>query len=91
VLRHRSEPERQMGRSAHGRARCVRLGSPRRSKNRDQGWQMPESTNETGQTSVEYALVLALVALVFALALGGLTGPFSDLATKIANAITGAL
>jgi Flp pilus assembly pilin Flp len=52
---------------------------------------MPERTNETGQTSVEYALVLALVALAFALALGGLSGPFSDLATKIANAISGAL
>jgi Flp pilus assembly pilin Flp len=52
---------------------------------------MPAKTDETGQTSVEYMLVLALVALVFIVALGGLTIPFGDLATQIANKVASAL
>jgi len=51
---------------------------------------MPERTNETGQTSVEYALVIALVGLALALGLHALDVPFTGLATKIANAISGA-
>jgi Flp pilus assembly pilin Flp len=57
----------------------------------DQGWKMHATRAETGQTSVEYVLVLALVALVFILALSGLTVPFGHLATQIANMVAGAL
>jgi Flp pilus assembly pilin Flp len=52
---------------------------------------MSARTDETGQTSVEYAAVLALVALVFALTLGGLSVPIGHLATQIADAINGVL
>jgi Flp pilus assembly pilin Flp len=49
---------------------------------------MPNIKDETGQTSVEYALILALVAAVMALALFAVNTPFDGLATRIADALT---
>ena len=45
---------------------------------------------EDGQTAVEYALVIGLVAIVLAVALAaGGTGIFTGLWTKVRNAING--
>jgi Flp pilus assembly pilin Flp len=45
--------------------------------------------DEEGQTAVEYALVLGLIALVLALALAtGLTGALSNTIAKIQAALT---
>ena len=52
---------------------------------------MPATRDEIGQTSVEYVLVLALVALTFIVALNGLTGPFGHLATQIADTVASVL
>jgi Flp pilus assembly pilin Flp len=52
---------------------------------------MPATKDETGQTSVEYVLILALVALVCIVALRGLIVPFDHLATQIADKVAGAL
>jgi Flp pilus assembly pilin Flp len=44
---------------------------------------------EEGQTSVEYALVLSLVAIVLATALGlGLSGALDTVITSITNALS---
>jgi Flp pilus assembly pilin Flp len=52
---------------------------------------MDHMNNETGQTSTEYAVVLAFVALVIVLSLGAVLGPFGDFVTKIVETITTAL
>jgi Flp pilus assembly pilin Flp len=50
-------------------------------------WQCRD--REEGQTAVEYALVLALVAIALGIALAtGLTGSLDSAITKIKNALT---
>jgi Flp pilus assembly pilin Flp len=50
---------------------------------------MGKLTREEGQTSVEYALVLSLVAIVLATALGlGLSGALDTVITSITNALS---
>jgi Flp pilus assembly pilin Flp len=43
-----------------------------------------EDTNESGQTSIEFALVLALVAIVLAGSVVALNAPFASYVGKIA-------
>jgi Flp pilus assembly pilin Flp len=45
-------------------------------------------TNESGQTNVEYALVLSLVGVVLAGSLVALNVPFGDLVNSIVDQIT---
>jgi Flp pilus assembly pilin Flp len=45
-------------------------------------------TNESGQTNVEYALVLSLVGVVLAGSLVALNVPFGDLVNRIVDQIT---
>jgi Flp pilus assembly pilin Flp len=52
---------------------------------------MPEKTNESGQTTVEYALVIALVSVGFGFALHALNVPFGHVVTVISNAISNAV
>lgn len=50
-------------------------------------WWETLKSSEKGQGLVEYALIIALISIVAALALAAMTGGFED----IADAITGAL
>jgi hypothetical protein len=45
--------------------------------------------SETGQTTTEYAFVLALVVLVLATAVVAMNLPFADLVSRLATTITG--
>ena len=45
--------------------------------------------DEKGQTAVEYALVLVLVALVLATALAALDGSLDNVVTDITNTLSG--
>jgi Flp pilus assembly pilin Flp len=52
-------------------------------------WAYTLRSDEEGQTAVEYALVLSLVAIVLALALAtGLGGALGTTITKIKNSLT---
>jgi Flp pilus assembly pilin Flp len=45
--------------------------------------------SESGQTSIEYALVLSLVAIALVGALAGLNGPFGSFVSDLADTIAG--
>jgi Flp pilus assembly pilin Flp len=45
-------------------------------------------TNESGQTSIEYALILSLVAIVLVGALVAINGPFGNFVNDLASAIS---
>ena len=45
--------------------------------------------SESGQTSIEYALVLTLVAIALVGALAGLNGPFGSFVSDLADTIAG--
>ena len=50
---------------------------------------MQTNTNESGQTTVEYALVIALVGFGFGLALMIIDGPFKSVVDSIVHAVAG--
>jgi Flp pilus assembly pilin Flp len=66
----------KMSRSAHGAPE----GPPVRSA---------AMTSESGQTSIEYALILSLVALVLVAALVAINGPFASFVSDLASSIAG--
>jgi Flp pilus assembly pilin Flp len=45
-------------------------------------------TNESGQTSIEYALILSLVAIVLVGALVAINGPFGNFVSGLAGEIS---
>ena len=49
---------------------------------------MHEDNNESGQTSIEFALVLALVAIVLAVSVVALNAPFASYVGKIAASLS---
>jgi Flp pilus assembly pilin Flp len=49
---------------------------------------MPNAKDETGQTTIEYALMLAPIALVSVLSVFAVNEPFGVLASKIAQALS---
>jgi Flp pilus assembly pilin Flp len=65
-----------MSRSAHGAAGTQRFTFRR-------------MNGESGQTSVEYALVLALIAIALVTALVAINGPFTNFVTGLASKIAG--
>jgi Flp pilus assembly pilin Flp len=54
-----------------------------------QGFTVPRMKSESGQTSVEYALVLALVAIALGGALVALNVPFANFVGDLADQIAG--
>jgi pilus assembly protein Flp/PilA len=48
------------------------------------------ASSETGQTLVEYALIIALVSVALIVALGALTGDITGVFGKIGTALQGA-
>jgi Flp pilus assembly pilin Flp len=45
--------------------------------------------SESGQTAVEYAAVLALIAVVLVAALAAINGPFASFVSNLASQIAG--